>query len=166
MGYDVEYDSVLGCYCLHYAGEIVCLGSETRNEAAEEASLVVEQWLNKEMFFDRQKIVFRQDPVDIGTILNGATPKQVIEQVETLYDDAWLDSVKEGNPMLADCRFMVEWYGYDGGFEVYLNHYRWETDEEMEHRIASESHWRMRKASREEERERREYERLRAKFEK
>ena len=117
------------------------------------------------MFFDRQKIVFRQDPIDIGTILNGATPKEAIEQLEALDEAAWLDSVKEGNPMLAECRFSVQWYGYDGGFDVYLNHYRWETDEEMERRIQTESQSTMSKAARKEERERKEYERLKAKFE-
>jgi hypothetical protein len=116
------------------------------------------------MLKDRQKLAFRQDPIDIGTILNGATPKEAIEQLEALDEAAWLDSVKEGNPMLAECRFFVEWYGYDGGFEVYLNHYRWETDEEMEQRIARESQATMKKAAKKEERERREYERLRAKF--
>ena len=40
------------------------------------------------MFFDRQKIVFRQDPIDIATILNGATPKEAIEQLDALHDDA------------------------------------------------------------------------------
>jgi len=42
--FDVEYDSVLGCYCLHFAGEIICLGADTQSEALEEAALVVEQW--------------------------------------------------------------------------------------------------------------------------
>jgi hypothetical protein len=45
MDYDVEYDSVLGCYCLHFASEIVCLGAHTLAEAQEEAAYTVEQWV-------------------------------------------------------------------------------------------------------------------------
>ena len=45
MDYDVDYDSILGCYCLHFAGEVICLGSATRSEALEEAAVVVEQWV-------------------------------------------------------------------------------------------------------------------------
>ncbi len=44
MDYDVEYDSVLGCYCLHFAGEVVCLAAATHSEAQEEAAYTVEQW--------------------------------------------------------------------------------------------------------------------------
>jgi len=120
---------------------------------------------DERMFFDRQKIVFRQDPIDIGTILNGATPTEAIEQLEALDEAALIATDKEGRTLLAESRFSVEYYGYDGGFEVYLNHYRWETDEEMEQRIAKESQATTSKAARKEERERREYERLKAKFE-
>ena len=42
--FDIEYDSVLGCYTLHFAGEIICLGSATLTEAKEEAKLVMEAW--------------------------------------------------------------------------------------------------------------------------
>ena len=45
MDYDVEYDSVLGCYCLHFAGEVICLAAATHSEAVEEAAYVVEQWV-------------------------------------------------------------------------------------------------------------------------
>jgi hypothetical protein len=44
MDYDVEYDSVLGCYCLHFAGEVVCLGAATHSQALEEALGIVEEW--------------------------------------------------------------------------------------------------------------------------
>ena len=44
MEYDVEYDPVLGCFTLHYAGEIVCLGADTHSEALEEAAYTVEAW--------------------------------------------------------------------------------------------------------------------------
>jgi hypothetical protein len=45
MDYDVEYDSVLGCFTLHFAGEIVCLGAQTHSEALEEALGIVDQWV-------------------------------------------------------------------------------------------------------------------------
>lgn len=44
MDYDVEYDSVLGCWCLHFAGEVICLGSDTHSEALEESANIVELW--------------------------------------------------------------------------------------------------------------------------
>lgn len=44
MDYDVEYDSTLGCYTLHWAGEIICLGSDSYSEALEEAAYTVETW--------------------------------------------------------------------------------------------------------------------------
>ena len=43
--YDVEYDAVLGCYCLHFAGEIICLGADTLDDAKIEALSVVEAWV-------------------------------------------------------------------------------------------------------------------------
>ena len=42
--FDVEYDSVLGCYTLHFAGEIICLGAQTLTEARQEAEGIVESW--------------------------------------------------------------------------------------------------------------------------
>jgi hypothetical protein len=44
VDYDVEYDSTLGCFCLHFAGEIICLGADTHSEALEEAAYTVETW--------------------------------------------------------------------------------------------------------------------------
>jgi hypothetical protein len=45
MDYDVEYDAILGCYCLHFAGEVICLAAATHSEALDEAAVVVEQWV-------------------------------------------------------------------------------------------------------------------------
>ena len=45
MDYDVDYDGILGCYCLHYAGEVICLGAQTHSEALEEALGIVDQWV-------------------------------------------------------------------------------------------------------------------------
>ena len=44
MDYDVEYDSVLGCYTLHFAGEVVCLAAASHSEAQEEALGIVTEW--------------------------------------------------------------------------------------------------------------------------
>ena len=41
----VEYDVVLGCYVFHYQGEIICLGAQTEDAAAEEANNIVEAWV-------------------------------------------------------------------------------------------------------------------------
>jgi hypothetical protein len=37
----VEYDSFLGCFVLHYGGEAICLGAETHAEALEEAERTI-----------------------------------------------------------------------------------------------------------------------------
>ena len=42
MNLHIEYDSVLNCYTLHYKGEIVCLGANTKAEAKEEAMQLIE----------------------------------------------------------------------------------------------------------------------------
>ena len=45
LDFDVEYDSLLSCYCLHFAGEVVCLAAATHSEALEEALGIVDQWV-------------------------------------------------------------------------------------------------------------------------
>lgn len=44
MNYDVEWDAVLKCYCLHYHGEMICLGAPDLNQARTEAANIVENW--------------------------------------------------------------------------------------------------------------------------
>lgn len=66
-------------------------------------------------------------------------------------------------------KFEVEYYGYDGGYTLYLVYYREETDNEYEKRMSQERKAKdLEKAGRlaEEERERQLYERLKEKFEK
>jgi len=41
---DIEYDSILGCYCLHYVGEVICLGAATLTAAEAEAQQIVDSW--------------------------------------------------------------------------------------------------------------------------
>jgi hypothetical protein len=43
--YDIEYDSILECYTLHYVGEVICLGADTLSDAEIEAKAIVEEWI-------------------------------------------------------------------------------------------------------------------------
>jgi hypothetical protein len=45
--YDIEYDSILGCYCLHYRGEVICLQSRTLRAADTEAEHIMAVWDNE-----------------------------------------------------------------------------------------------------------------------
>lgn len=45
MEYQIEYDAILSCYVLCYAGEVLCLGSDTLAEAKQEAQMVVSNWV-------------------------------------------------------------------------------------------------------------------------
>lgn len=44
MDYDVEYDRILGCWCLHFAGEVICLGADSHLEALAESQVIVDNW--------------------------------------------------------------------------------------------------------------------------
>ena len=44
MDFDVDYDAVLGCFILHYAGEAICLGAENFKDAFYEAQIIVDDW--------------------------------------------------------------------------------------------------------------------------
>jgi hypothetical protein len=41
---DIEYDSILGRWCLHYAGEIICLAADSLEAAEAEGQAVVDTW--------------------------------------------------------------------------------------------------------------------------
>lgn len=41
---DIEYDSILGCYCLHYAGEVICLAAQSLSTAQAEGQAIVDTW--------------------------------------------------------------------------------------------------------------------------
>jgi hypothetical protein len=45
-GYDVDYDAIIGCWCLHYDGEIICLGNDLYDDALAEAANIVDDWGN------------------------------------------------------------------------------------------------------------------------
>ena len=42
--FDLEFDNRLNCYCLHFAGEIFCLGAGTLAEAQVEAKSIMDNW--------------------------------------------------------------------------------------------------------------------------
>lgn len=43
-GYDLDWDFILDCWCLHYQGEIICLGAEDFDGAMLEAENILNQW--------------------------------------------------------------------------------------------------------------------------
>lgn len=43
-GYDVDYDLHLDRWCLHYQGEIICLGAPDFDGAMLEAENILNQW--------------------------------------------------------------------------------------------------------------------------
>lgn len=45
MEYQIEYDGSLGCYLLCYAGEVLCMGAETLEEAHTEAQMTISNWV-------------------------------------------------------------------------------------------------------------------------
>ena len=40
----IEYDSILGCWCLHYAGEVICLAAGSETAALAEGQAIVDSW--------------------------------------------------------------------------------------------------------------------------
>lgn len=47
--YDVEYDSYLGYYTLHYRGEVVILNSDSYDSALTEAEAIVVEWASLDL---------------------------------------------------------------------------------------------------------------------
>jgi len=43
-GYDVEFDLHLNCWCLHYSGEIFCLGAGDFDGAMREAEEIINKF--------------------------------------------------------------------------------------------------------------------------
>jgi hypothetical protein len=97
--------------------------------------------------------------VSLYDILDCKTPDEVIQKMEE-FKEAYQDR-KIG--------FGVEHYGYDGGLEIVLQETRLETDKEYDRRIKAEQkeEERLKAAmAKTDEKERKEYERLKKKFEK
>lgn len=97
--------------------------------------------------------------VSVLDILEGLTPDGVIQKMEE-FKEAYQDR---------NIRFGVEYYGHDGGVEIVLQETRLETDKEYDRRIKAEQkeEERLKAAmAKTDEKERKEYERLKKKFEK
>ena len=72
--------------------------------------------------------------------------KQIDSDIFEGYFDEIIDNLKELKekyhsklPVDHWCKLEWEYYGYDGGKELYLNFYRYETDEEFKSRVYKES---------------------------
>ena len=123
---------------------------------------------------DRKRVLEKKELLDIYDMFDNKTIDQVQLKVSALA------SSHERDILMHDCHvnFSVEYYGYDGGRELYLNTWRWENDEEYNKRKAKEDKAKekarkIREAKKEkarnelfkkEEDERTEYERLKAKY--
>jgi hypothetical protein len=97
--------------------------------------------------------------VSLYDILDYNTPDEVIQKMEE-YKRAYQDR---------KIKFDVQTYGHDGGVEIVLKETRLETDKEYDRRIKAEQkeEERLKAAmAKTDEKERKEYERLKKKFEK
>ena len=123
----------------------------------------------------KKRVLDRRDHVDIVDLFDRRSLDDVIIDLQSMlhrYEEEIFTHDKE-----VKCE--TEYYGYDGGLEVYVRVDRWETDTEYHRRLAKETaaKEKARKAKetkkararevlyKKEADERAEYERLRAKFE-
>jgi hypothetical protein len=123
----------------------------------------------------KKRVLDRRDQVDIVDLFDQRSLDDVIIDLQSMlhqYEEEIFTHDKE-------VKFETEYYGYDGGLEVYVRVDRWETDTEYHRRLAKETaaKEKARKAKetkkararevlyKKEADERAEYERLRAKFE-
>lgn len=125
---------------------------------------------------ERLRVLGQVDALDIGELIDGKTIEEVLMSLQALQG--------KYEPMILgkgyDVRFEIDYYGYDGGFDVSLHVYRDENDKEYEARMKQEEKERERKRIAKEKKQERarkilmeteaaekaEYERLRAKYEK
>lgn len=95
-----------------------------------------------------EKYEYREQ-IDVDDILDSATHEQVIEVFTAMYAEH-----KERYPNATSMHFDVQYYGYDGAFNVHLCVGRLETDKEFETRLKTEKRERDRKrAAREKKRQ-------------
>lgn len=90
--------------------------------------------------------------------------KGSLEDIMKLFREEQMRIAKQyniANPSIIE--FEAEYYGYDGGVEMMVKFPRLETDRELEERIKKEVQAEKR-AAKKEEKERAEYERLKAKY--
>ena len=122
----------------------------------------------------RQRVCSKSERLDIEEIFDGRT----LDDVQAEFNALAHKYEREIFEQDLEVRFEVEYYGHDGGHDVYLYSSRWETDEEFKKRQAMleaeraarrRARERVKEAARKnlyekEADERAEFERLKAKF--
>jgi len=83
----------------------------------------------------KKRVLDRRDPVDISDLFDGRTLDDAIMELHSIarkYEPEILGQDKE-------VKFETEYYGYDGGLELYVRVMRWETDKEYTKRLDREA---------------------------
>jgi hypothetical protein len=123
---------------------------------------------------DRLRVKDRSIPIDVYELFEGMTLDDVRDNLERLHAQLEPELINQGHTT----SFRTEYYGYDGGFDLYLDVFRDENDVEYGVRIARAEKAKQRKMQarlKKEEKarqtlmateaqERAEFERLKAKF--
>lgn len=82
----------------------------------------------------KKRVLDRRDEVYINDLFDGRSIDDVILDLQNMlhrYEEEIFTRDKE-------VRFETEYYGYDGGMNLYVRVMRWETDKEYERRIEME----------------------------
>jgi hypothetical protein len=82
----------------------------------------------------KKRVLDRRDQIDISDLFDGRAIDDVIIDLQSMlhrYEEEIFTHDKE-------VKFETEYYGYDGGMELYVRVMRWETDREYEKRQARE----------------------------
>ncbi len=83
----------------------------------------------------KKRVFDRNDHVDIVDLFDGRSLDDVILDLQSMlhrYEEEIFTHDKE-------VKFETEYYGHDGGIEVYVRVDRWETDTEYHRRLAKET---------------------------
>lgn len=83
----------------------------------------------------KKRVLDRRDHVDIVDLFDRRSLDDVIIDLQSMlhrYEEEIFTHDKE-------VKFETEYYGYDGGLEVYVRVDRWETDTEYHRRLAKET---------------------------
>lgn len=113
---------------------------------------------------EKLRVFDYRDEISIDELFDGRTFDEVqlrLRELAAQYEERILSE---------DCeaKFDVSHYGYDGGLELYVDVYRWETNEEHQARLDADKKQRKQRAdakAAKEAIERATYERLKKKFE-
>ena len=83
----------------------------------------------------KKRVLDRRDRVDISDLFDGRTFDDVILDLQSMlhdYEEEIFTRDKE-------VKFETEYYGYDGGMELYVRVMRWENDKEYAKRLDREA---------------------------